>query len=72
MFLWLNLDQILHGLSDENMISSFQTCKADLGIAFSETIVFIFPDFINLFHLLPFSPSSHSSITLSIPLARTF
>ena len=54
------------------MISSFQTCKADHGIAFSETIVFIFPDFINLFHLLPFSPSSHSSITLSIPLARTF
>ena len=54
------------------MISSFQTCKADLGIAFSETIVFIFPDFINLFHLLPFSPSSHSSITLLIPLARTF
>ena len=54
------------------MISSFQTCKADLGIAFSETIVFIFPDFINLFHLLPFSPSSHSSITLSIPLAQTF
>ena len=54
------------------MISSFQTCKADLGMAFSETIVFIFPDFINLFHLLPFSPSSHSSITLCIPLAQTF
>ena len=54
------------------MISSFQTCKADLGIAFSETIVFIFPDFINLFHLLPFSPSSLSSITLLIPLAQTF
>ena len=54
------------------MISFFQTCKADLGMAFSETIVFIFPDFINLFHLLPFSPSSHSSITLSIPVAHTF